>query len=96
MERRPPATVPIPQPVPKVAYEPPVFQTFQERRRARDIALRASASHPRLRDTLPLPRPPPPPAALAMMAAPDAIPGPPPVPPLRSRSPLPPSPSPSP
>ncbi|OWZ26148.1 LIM domain-containing protein [Cryptococcus neoformans Tu259-1] len=93
MERRPPATVPIPQPVPKVAYEPPVFQTFQERRRARDIALRASASHPRLRDTLP--RPPPPPAALAMMAAPDTIPGPPPVPPLRSRSPLPSSPSPS-
>lgn len=92
MERPPPATVPIPQPVPKVAYEPPVFQTFQERRRARDVALRAKASHPSLRDA---PRPPPHPAALAMMASPNAIPGPPPVPPLRSRSPLPPSPSPS-
>lgn len=94
MEPPPPPTVPIPQPIPKVAYEPPVFQTFQERRRARDIALRAKASHPSLRDALP--RPPPPPAALAMMASPNARDGPPPLPPPRSRSPLPPSPSPTP
>ena len=30
----------IPPPTPKVAYEPPVFRTFQERKRAKDMALR--------------------------------------------------------
>ncbi|OCF34527.1 hypothetical protein I316_03568 [Kwoniella heveanensis BCC8398] len=33
----------VPQPQPKVAYEAPVFQTFQERRRAKELALRAQA-----------------------------------------------------
>ncbi|WWC68935.1 uncharacterized protein I206_102871 [Kwoniella pini CBS 10737] len=31
----------VPSPTPKAAYEAPVFQTFQERRRAKEIALRA-------------------------------------------------------
>ncbi|CAD6581913.1 MAG: hypothetical protein TREMPRED_003133 [Tremellales sp. Tagirdzhanova-0007] len=30
----------IPPPTPKVSYEPPVFRTFQERKRAKDMALR--------------------------------------------------------
>ncbi|WVW79682.1 hypothetical protein I302_101652 [Kwoniella bestiolae CBS 10118] len=33
----------VPPPTPKVAYEAPVFQTFQERRRAKEAALRAQA-----------------------------------------------------
>ncbi|WVQ77819.1 hypothetical protein IAR50_007509 [Cryptococcus sp. DSM 104548] len=39
----------VPSPVPKVAYEAPVFQTFQERKRAKDAALRAKASQGDLR-----------------------------------------------
>ncbi|WRT65392.1 uncharacterized protein IL334_002335 [Kwoniella shivajii] len=40
--RSPASTVEaVPPPTPKAAYEPPVFQTFQERRRAKDLALRA-------------------------------------------------------
>lgn len=33
----------VPAPQPKVAYEPPVFRTFQDRKRAKDAALRAQA-----------------------------------------------------
>ncbi|ODO08407.1 hypothetical protein L198_00137 [Cryptococcus wingfieldii CBS 7118] len=44
-----PSVEAVPSPVPKVAYEAPVFQTFQERKRAKDAALRAKASQGDLR-----------------------------------------------
>ena len=39
-----PNLVPIPAPQPKTSYNAPVFQTFQDRRRARDMARQAASS----------------------------------------------------
>ena len=41
---RGPVVEAIPPPRPKVAYEAPVFRTFQERKRAKDMAIRAGSS----------------------------------------------------
>ncbi|KAK6906895.1 hypothetical protein I203_100882 [Kwoniella mangroviensis CBS 8507] len=79
----------VPPPTPKVAYEAPVFQTFQARRRAKEAALRAQAgisssfsSHPTTSSTAPPPsmysQPQPPSQPIHPHRSPSPIPHPPP------------------
>lgn len=80
----PPSIQPIPAPRPKVAYEAPVFQTFQDRKRAKEAARMALHStppksqqplppRPSIQSTSPstsIPSIPPSPSAIAMMGKP--------------------------
>ncbi|WVN90514.1 uncharacterized protein L203_105750 [Cryptococcus depauperatus CBS 7841] len=99
----------VPSPIPKVAYAPPVFQTFQDRKRERDMVLRANSNHVNLsepssspypvfaqvyRSPSPLPIPPSP-STVAMMAPPRLASGALPTPPGSSGIYMPPSASPS-
>lgn len=81
-----PALQAIPAALPKVDYAAPVFQTFQERKRAKEAALRAQngASLPNPSYSSPPPKQTytPPSATLAMMGSRQG--GPPPAPPSRS------------